>query len=29
MVDMIRAKFKSKGLIIKDSKVGSEWGYQE
>ena len=29
MVDMIRAKFKSKGLIIKDSKVGSEWGYAE
>ena len=29
MVDMIREKFKSKGLIIKDSKVGSEWGYQE
>lgn len=29
MVDMIRAKFKSKGLIIKDSKVGSDWGYAE
>lgn len=29
MVDMIREKFKSNGLIIKDSKVGSEWGYQE
>jgi len=29
MVDMIRAKFKSKGLLIKDSKVGSEWAYIE
>ena len=29
MVDMIRAKFKSKGLLIKDSKVGSEWAYVE
>jgi cysteinyl-tRNA synthetase len=29
MVDLIRAKFKAMNLIIKDSKVGSEWGYQE
>ncbi len=29
MVDMIRAKFKSKGLLIKDSKVGSDWAYIE
>jgi cysteinyl-tRNA synthetase len=29
MVDLIRVKFKDMNLIIKDSKVGSEWGYQE
>jgi cysteinyl-tRNA synthetase len=29
LVDLIRAKFKTMNLNIKDSKVGSEWGYQE
>ncbi len=29
LVDLIRAKFKSMNLNIKDSKQGSDWGYQE
>lgn len=29
MVDLIREKFKSMNLLIKDSKTGSEWAYQE
>lgn len=29
LVDLIRAKFKTMNLVIKDSKLGSEWAYQE
>ncbi len=29
MVDLIRDKFKKNGLLIKDSKTGSSWGYEE
>lgn len=29
LVDLIRAKFKNMNLNIKDSKQGSDWGYQE
>ena len=29
MVDLIRSKFKDAGIVIMDSKTGSDWGYQE
>ncbi len=29
LVDLIRANFKQQGLVIKDSKTESEWGYAE
>ncbi len=29
LVDLIRTKFKSMNLNIKDAKQGSDWGYQE
>ncbi len=29
MVDLIRGNFKQMGIVIKDSKTGSEWAYEE